>query len=128
MPGLRGGAGAANGRRPSRCAGGGGVVSVVRTLCPSCVRTRVQIAEDAPRWPGDPGQREISTRRVQDGVVHEMADLGVKTQCGLDLREPWVWTDDPITCGACKAAEARAEAAAEAQAAAELAEGAPDAR
>lgn len=66
-----------------------------------------------PPHPSDPGQqREISTRRMQDGVVHEMADLGIKTQCGLDLREPWTWTDDPVTCEQCRKAEDNADRAA----------------
>ncbi len=56
------------------------------------------------RWRcGDCGQElaEISTRRVEAGVVHEMADLGVGTMCGLDLAEPWEWTDEPVTCALC---------------------------
>lgn len=47
---------------------------------------------------------KISTRRVQGGRVHEMADRGTATMCGLDLAEPWTWTDRPLRCAACKSA------------------------
>ena len=48
---------------------------------------------------------EISTRRkTGTGMVHEMADRGVGTACGRMLAEPWVWTDDPVTCRRCLSA------------------------
>lgn len=48
--------------------------------------------------------KPTSTRRLQDGVVHEMAERGVRTMCGEDLREPWTWTDKRLTCTTCKQA------------------------
>lgn len=48
-------------------------------------------------------RREISTRRVEDGVVHEMADLGTGTMCERDLREPWEWTYEAVNCEPCLA-------------------------
>lgn len=50
---------------------------------------------------------EIPTRRkAPTGKVHEMAEFGVKTLCGIDLPEPWNWTDEQTDCKRCLAKEA----------------------
>ncbi len=49
------------------------------------------------------GPAEISTRRIHNGTVHEMADLGVGTMCERDLPEPWTYTDAPVNCDQCLA-------------------------
>jgi hypothetical protein len=75
--------------------------------CPHTFRYRYYTArtpDDRDRWRCKGCGREladISTRRIEDGVVHEMADRGVDTLCGLVLREPWEWTDAPISCALC---------------------------
>jgi hypothetical protein len=47
-------------------------------------------------------RKTVSTKRIDpDGVIHEMADLGVGTMCGIQLPDPWVWTDKRVTCPAC---------------------------
>jgi hypothetical protein len=49
---------------------------------------------------------EVSTKRIgPDGVVHEMWTRGTGTACDLELPEPWEWTDSPVTCLPCMAAE-----------------------
>lgn len=45
---------------------------------------------------------EISTRRrSRTGKVHEMADRGVGTLCGRELPDPWVFTDEAVSCRDC---------------------------
>lgn len=51
---------------------------------------------------GHEGRHQVSTRRkARSGLVHEMADLGVRTACGQNLAEPWEWTDEPTSCVQC---------------------------
>ena len=49
------------------------------------------------------GEPDISTRRLApSGKVHGMADRGTKTMCGLDLPEPWTWTEESVSCQRCE--------------------------
>ena len=51
-----------------------------------------------------PPKKLISTRRIEEGVVHEMADYGVGTLCGIDLCEPWTYTEKRVSCPPCREA------------------------
>lgn len=43
-----------------------------------------------------------SGRRIDpDGVIHDWARRGFHTVCGIQLPDPWVWTEEPTTCDKC---------------------------
>lgn len=43
-----------------------------------------------------------SGRRIDpDGVIHDWARLGYATVCGIQLPDPWIWTEEPTTCDKC---------------------------
>ena len=87
------------------------LVSEIAAICHNGIRPRRSGPADAHRgsnrqqwgrW-GRVVRDLVSTkRRSLSGKVHEMADFGVGTRCGLELPAPWRWTDDPMTCTRCK--------------------------
>lgn len=43
-----------------------------------------------------------SGRRIDpNGVIHDWATRGFHTVCGIQLPDPWVWTEEPTTCDKC---------------------------
>lgn len=66
---------------------------------------RVSRARDTVDFSRHPMPRS-AMKPVRDGVVHDVAsvqlsDLWVQTACGMDLDEPWEWTEAPVSCAVC---------------------------